>query len=311
VIVPESPANGAPSDDAKLTIQQASATLNLPAPTIRSWERRYGVPAADRSSGGHRRYTPDQLDRLRHMRDLIAQGRRPVEAAALVKAGYAASPGPLVDAFLQGARDLAPERIAQTLDAARQTLGLDRTVDEVLLPAMREVGDWWHAGQIDVSHEHLATNVTRAWLSNLTPRVRLRPQPPIILSCGPHDHHTVGLEAIGALLRHRLWDCRLLGARTPVKSLAQAVQETNAAGVVLVSHVTAGRLAAIEALRSLQLRRLHLFYAGGAFASRQARHGVPGHYLGTNLAEAADNVANTITSATAGRRSRPPGLGQL
>src|SRR5918997_4841455 len=109
---------GESSDE--LTIQQVAAVLNLPAPTIRSWERRYGVPAADRSSGGHRRYTPGQLNRVRHMRDLIAQGRRPVEAAALVKAGYAASPRLLVDAFLQGARDLAPEPIAQTLDAARQ-----------------------------------------------------------------------------------------------------------------------------------------------------------------------------------------------
>ena len=91
----------------------------------------------------------------------------------------------------------------------------------------------------------------------------------------------------------------MLGARTPVESLGQAVQETDAVGVVLVCHVAAGRLAAIEALRSPQLRRSHLFYAGGAFASRRARHGVPGHYLGTNLAQAADLVTDTISTATA------------
>jgi DNA-binding transcriptional MerR regulator len=301
VIDPESAADGAPSeaDDEPLTIQQAARILNLPTPTIRSWERRYGVPIADRSSGGHRRYTRDQLNRLRRLRDLIAQGRRPVEAAALVKAGDATSPGPLVEAFLQGARDLAPGRIARTLDAAHQMLGLDRTIDEVLLPAMREVGEWWHAGRIDVSHEHLATNATRAWMFSLTPTGPLRSQPPIILSCGPSDHHTLGLEAIGVLLRHRLWDCRLLGARTPIESLGQAVRETNAVGVVLVCHVPAGRLAAIEALRSTRLHRSHRFYAGGAFASRRARQGVPGLYLGTNFAEAADLVTDTITSATA------------
>jgi DNA-binding transcriptional MerR regulator len=300
VIDLESAADGAPGEAyAPLTIQQAAKILNLAAPTIRSWERRYGVPAVDRSSGGHRRYTRDQLDRLRRMRDLITQGRRPVEAAALVKAGHATSPGPLVEAFLQGARDLAPGSIARTLDVARQMLGLDRTIDEVLLPAMREVGEWWHAGRIDVAHEHLATSATRAWLSSLSPSGPLRPQPPIVLSCGPNDHHTLGLEAIGVLLRHRLWDCRLLGARTPVQSLGQAVAETNAVGVVLVCHVSAGRPAAMEALRSTRLRRSHLFYAGGAFASRRARHGMPGVYLGTNLAQAADLVTDTITSATA------------
>ena len=65
---------------------------------------------------------------------------------------------------------------------------------------------------------------------------------------------------------------------------------------MLVCHVAAGRVAAIEALRSVQRRRPHLFYAGGAFASRRARQGVPGRYLGTNLARAADLVADTIRS---------------
>jgi DNA-binding transcriptional MerR regulator len=301
VTVPDGAANGPQREaaDAQLTIQQAAKILNLPAPTIRSWERRYGVTAVDRSSGGHRRYTRDQLDRIRRMRDLIAQGRRPVDAAALVKAGHATSARALVRAFLHGAHELAPESIARTLQIAHQTLGLDRTIDEVLLPAMREVGERWHAGRIDVAHEHLATNVTRAWLSTLTPTDPPRPQPPIILSCGPRDHHTLGLEAIGVLLRHRLLDCRLLGARTPSQSLSQAVQQTNAVAVVLVCHVTAGRPAAIEALRSTQLGNSQLFYAGGAFASHRARHAVPGRYLGTNLARAADLVAAAITSTNA------------
>jgi methanogenic corrinoid protein MtbC1 len=285
-------------DLGELTIQQASELLNVPSPTIRSWERRYGVPLVGRSSGGHRRYALAQLDQLRRMRDLIARGRRAVEAAALVKAGYATSPGPLVEAFLQAALELAPGSIARTLDAARETLGLDRTVDEVLLPAMREVGEWWHLGRIDVSHEHLATNATHAWLASIRPAGAVRPQPPIILSCGPLDHHTLGLEAIGALLRERQWDCRILGARTPVESLARAAAETEADAVVLVCHVTAGRTAAIEALNSSQLRHRQVFYAGGAFATRRARRGVPGHYLGTNLAQAADLITATLTSAS-------------
>ncbi len=289
----ESAADESPEEE--LSIQQASAALNVPAPTIRSWERRYGVPVADRSNGGHRRYTRGQLDRLRLMRDLIAEGRRPAGAAALVRAGYAASAEPLVAALLRGARSMTPDGIAETLQVASQTLGLDRTVDEVLLPAMREVGEWWHAGQIDVAHEHLATNTARAWLSSVDSAGPSRSEPPIILSCGPRDQHTLGLEALDALLRHRRWDCRLLGARTPVESLGHAVQETSAVAVVLACHVSAGRAAAVEALRSADRHGVHVFYAGGAFSSRQARQDVPGRYLGTNLAEAADLVTDTIT----------------
>lgn len=291
--------NGAATDAAHgdgLTIQQASQLLDVPAPTIRSWERRYDVPLASRSSGGHRRYTRAQLDQLRVMRDLIAQGRRPAQAAELVKASPGTSPGPLIEAYLDAARELAPSSITQTLDAAGQTLGLDRTVDEVLLPAMREVGQWWRGDQIDVSHEHIATNATQAWLATLSPTGPLRPGGPIILTCGPLDRHTLGLEAIGALLRQRRWDCRLLGARTPADTLVTAVARTDAAAVVLVSHLPGGRSAAVQALRSPQLQRLHLFYAGGAFGSSRAREGVPGHYLGTNISRAADLITAELTA---------------
>src|ERR671911_549491 len=105
--VPDDATDGESGESDELTIQQASEALDVPAPTIRSWERRYGVPVADRSSGGDRRHTPGQLERLRSMRDLIAGGRRPGEAAALVRAGHSAGPGPLVEAFLQSTRDLA------------------------------------------------------------------------------------------------------------------------------------------------------------------------------------------------------------
>jgi MerR family transcriptional regulator, light-induced transcriptional regulator len=295
-----SAADSAPQeDDGGLSIQQAARTVNVPAPTIRSWERRYGVPAANRSSGGHRRYSRDQLDRLRWMRDLVAQGRRPIEAAALVRAGHGNSSDPLVAAFLQAASDMDPDRIAKTLEVARQSMGLERAVDDVLIPAMREVGESWRVGRLDISHEHLATNATRAWLSTLAAPGPLRPERPIVLCSGPQDQHSLSLEAIGALLRRRRWDCRLLGARTPVESLSLAIEETNAVAVILVCYLTAGRTAAVEALRSAERRRAHLFYAGGVFASRQARQGVPGRYLGTNLAAAADLVTDTITSTKA------------
>lgn len=289
-----------PSDDASegagaLTIQEASHLVDVPAPTIRSWERRYGLPVVTRSTGGHRRYSSDQLAVLIRMRDLVAQGRRAVDAAAQIKNEQATSPEPLVAAFVQAAQDLHPGSIAAILDAARQSLGLGRTVDEVILPAMRQIGRRWEAGRTDISHEHLATGATQAWLSTLRQTgPPLLDADPIVLSCGPQDHHTLGLEAIGALLRERGWDCRLLGARTPAESLGRAVDETRAAAVVLVCHLNPGRRAAISALRLPELRHTHVFYAGGAFSSRQARHGVPGHYLGDNLTEAADFITATL-----------------
>ncbi len=292
----------------ELTIQQASRLLDVPAPTIRSWERRYGVPSASRSQGGHRRYSPDQLDLVRRMRDLVAQGRQAADAAAQVKAERDTSPGPLIEGFLRAAHTLQTDGIEEILDHARLVLGLDRTVDEILLPAMRQIGQRWEAGLTDVGHEHLATHAALTWLAKVD---RTVPPPvahhPIILSCGPEDHHTIGLEALGALLRQRGWDCRILGARTPVESLSRAVRETSAVAVVVVCHLSPGRQAAVTSLRSIALGHTKIFYAGAAFSSRQSRHGVPGRYLGNNFAAAADLIAVTVLAARTGAWSPGPG----
>ena len=89
-----------------LRMRQVSQILNVPQPTIRSWERRYGLPFASRSSGGHRRLTGDQVDQLRWMRDLVAPGHSAVKAAAVVNAGHLTSPAPPVEAILRAAREL-------------------------------------------------------------------------------------------------------------------------------------------------------------------------------------------------------------
>ena len=285
-----------PPVDVGFTIRQASLLLKVPAPTIRSWERRYGVPVVERSKGGHRRYRSDQLRMLRRIRDEIASGSTAGAAAARAIEGQSSPSDTRIKAFLAAVHQLDSVRVSQLLDSFTQALGLARVLDEVLFPAMREVGRWWEDGRCDVAHEHLVTETSRAWLSRATgvqPVAGVEPRP-ILLTCGPRDHHTLGLEAIGALLSQHGQPCRMLGARTPAASLSVAVEASDAAAVVLISHLPSARRAAIESLRGIQLSKIHMFYAGNAFVSVQARRSVPGTYLGINLSRAADLILATL-----------------
>lgn len=279
-----------------LTIQQASDLIDVPSPTIRSWERRYGLARASRSRGGHRRYSREELQTLWLMRETIARGHRAVDAAAMIQAARDASPASLMSDLLVAVEELRPHRIRSVLDLARRTLGLGTTIDEVLFPGLRQVGRLWASGACDVAQEHLVSETTRTWLSQIsadespTPRHR-----PILLACGPRDQHTIGLEAMSAMLTWHGWDCRLLGARTPASSLRLGAAMTGAAAVVVTSHLRTGRPAAIEAISGVQAQLPHVFYAGNAFSTEQARRGVPGIYLGTRVAPAADLVTDTVT----------------
>jgi MerR family transcriptional regulator, light-induced transcriptional regulator len=292
-----------------LSIQEVSRLLQVPAPTIRSWERRYGIPATGRSQGGHRRFFPPDIRALALMRDEVARGRRAAEAAEVVRAAGAGDPPheALIEDFLAAARRLDPRSVSALLDHAKDELGLDETISGVLLPAMRRVGVWWQTGQCDVAHEHLATEAVRSWMNRL---LYLGPAPwqpeVVLLSCGPRDLHTIGLEALGLLLVSRGWPCRLLGARTPANSLAAAVEGTGASAVVLVSHLSVARRSAVEALRTVESSGAALFYSGNAFTAPQRRVGVPGRYLGDDMISAVDVVTSVLVERRASSARRPP-----
>jgi methanogenic corrinoid protein MtbC1 len=286
--------------DKGLSISAVSLMLGIPVPTIRSWERRYGIPTPDRTGGSHRRYGLASMNELRELRDEIAAGRRARDAAEVIRRrALEKAPGSdHVTEILDAALEFDAETITESLDRAHATLGLETTIQSVVLPVMREVGAMWEAGRCDVANEHLASQEVRTWLSrhaHITPEARARL--PVVLACGPNDVHSLGLEAFHVLLARRGWKCRVLGSQTPTLSLLKAIGSSNAAAAVVTSHMNTNRRTAVESIRAVaNMSGVKVFYAGNAFVSRRSRQGVPGHYLGDDLTGAADLLEGTLAS---------------
>ena len=72
------------NEEKTYSISQAAETLGVSVPTLRSWERRYGMVVPQRTPGGHRRYTEEDIDRLRVFVE-VARKRRAAETAHLVE----------------------------------------------------------------------------------------------------------------------------------------------------------------------------------------------------------------------------------
>jgi DNA-binding transcriptional MerR regulator len=66
------------------SIGAVARMLDLSAATIRTWETRYGFVLPQRSGGGQRLYSRDQVDQLRFVKDEVDAGRRPGEAHRLL-----------------------------------------------------------------------------------------------------------------------------------------------------------------------------------------------------------------------------------
>jgi len=66
------------------SIGAVARMLGIPPGTLRTWEERYGRPKPERSPGGHRLYSRDQIGQLRFVKAQIAAGVSPADAHRLL-----------------------------------------------------------------------------------------------------------------------------------------------------------------------------------------------------------------------------------
>jgi methylmalonyl-CoA mutase cobalamin-binding subunit len=159
------------------------------------------------------------------------------------------------------------------------------------MPVLREIGQQWAEGSCDVAHEHLLASAVQDWLADQRPEPTQR-RGPVVLACGPQDQHTVALQALALLLADHGFDCRYLGARTPVPSLVLAAERPPACSVVVVSHLDVCRAAAVTAIEAVAALSVPVFFAGAGFRDPDRRRGVPGTYLGGSLSDAVRQIAD-------------------
>src|SRR6478672_3061991 len=120
-------------DSGQLRIGEFSRRVGVTPELLRAWESRYGLTRPVRSPGGFRLYTADAAARL-----LAAIGRYDEAAAHAV------------------------------LDESLAAFGLEESLRHVVLPVLKEVGDGWKRGEIEISQEHFASNLVRGRLLALT-----------------------------------------------------------------------------------------------------------------------------------------------
>lgn len=210
--------------------------------TLRAWERRYGVPAPSRTASAYRLYSDEDVALITRMRDLVKAGTAPAEAArALVgspaaglsdssaivggsqvveKDPYVAATERIIDAVCRFDPEGLEAEVSKTLTLGPAVVIYDRTIS----PALIQIGELWHAGEVTVAQEHLASNVLGATLVHL-----LRLAQPVdgarrvILACFADEEHVLGLY--GAGLRLASWGYRtlMLGASTPPAAISRVV----------------------------------------------------------------------------------------
>jgi len=229
------------------TIKHAAELTGLPVATLRAWERRYGVVAPERTVGGYRLYDEPTLARIRAMRDLVATGWSPRQAADEVSradddapardlpAGGEWADGDRADSELvDAARDLDTARLAAILDDRFSRGSFESVVDEWLMPALRGVGVAWAAGDLSTAAEHLAAHaVLRRLAAAFEAASRGIDGPRVLVGLAPGCRHELGALAFATAARRAGLSVTYLGADLPVESWLDAVEHGRPDAVVL------------------------------------------------------------------------------
>ena len=245
------------------TIKQAALRTGLTIPTIRAWERRYGVIDPARTPSGYRLYDDAAIERLVAMRQLVeVDGVRPSQAADQVRdggavvAGLAArareagggSGGPAAESAAVGGAP-APSSIAALRDATRRMdiPAIERLLDEafaaerfeaatsnVVFPALRAIGEDWAEGSIDVAMEHAASETIRRRLGRFyDASVDLSAPLDVIVGMPPGCQHELGAMGFAVAARRAGLSVLYLGADVPVPSWVRTADAIGAPAVVV------------------------------------------------------------------------------
>ncbi|GGI03363.1 MerR family transcriptional regulator [Egicoccus halophilus] len=249
-----------PDVRAVLRIGEVSRRTGVAVPTLRAWERRYGLLAPERTEGGHRLYRDTDVDRVRAMQRLLVEGWSAAAAAReVLREPATVTPLRPVPGFGSAALSLV-ERLEAAIDrfdalAADAVVDdvfarfeVPRALDEVFLPVLRRVGEGWQDDPRVIAREHFATNTLRPRLQRLL-RSSARGAGRSLLAAAPEaEEHDLGLLAAAAAAADAGWQVHYLGARTPTAAMERGAEQL-VPDVVLVGAVFRERAEAFLADR--------------------------------------------------------------
>ncbi len=178
----------------------------------------------------------------------------------------------LLDAMLAGDVPEVDALVEQLLEA----YGAIAFFDDVLRPALYEVGARWSRKEISVADEHLATALAHRQLTRAYPYlVTAAPfsREPVLLLGVQGELHVLGLRMIADVLEGAGFAVHFAGADVPTPAITDAVRRLEPAVVGISTTIGDDPdriLAAIDAIRAARPGAGIL--VGGARAAGAARH---------------------------------------
>ncbi len=227
-------------------IKAVSRLVGLLPVTLRAWERRYGLPIPQRGEQGYRLYSEHDLRTLRwlkqqidgglsisraveYLNELRETGQDPADFSfqtlVLPSEAPSASVEHLSNELLSSLVGFNEKNAADLMRRAFSLYSVDRVLIEIVQPALVEIGEAWHRGELPIATEHYATQYIMQHLMSMLAASTPAVQPGVIVAaCAPGEMHQIGILMLVVMLRWRGWDVKYLGPDLKLDRLEDALR---------------------------------------------------------------------------------------
>jgi len=228
------------------SIKAVSQATGLSVETLRAWERRYGIVVPQRDELGRRLYRPEDVLRLRRLREATDRGhpigrlaRLDDQQLADMLDGSGSAPlqatcNAFVERILEAAQRFRAAECEQSLTLAIATLSPQSVTRDVLQPLLREVGERWHRGELTIAQERMVSSAVRRHVSLvLDTYARNAHRPAIVFATLPGERHELGLLMSAMICASLGFKVHYLGPDLPPEEIAHFAREVGAIVVAL------------------------------------------------------------------------------
>jgi DNA-binding transcriptional MerR regulator len=207
----------------------AAAMLGVSPNTLRSWERRFGFPEPRRTTGGHRQFDLGQIEALR------AAFEETHNVSSAIAIARERGTGPASDTRLRSAFNRFDEvEAGRILEESLAVRSLERTVEEVLLPAVEQLA------QDGEGPEHgFAWRWGATWLAasmRVTPAATRDEGIVIFDASTAYDVEALYVQALELVLRRRGMRTLTISVALDPSRMARALHAVEPRAVVLAGH---------------------------------------------------------------------------
>ena len=266
--------------------------------TVKRWEEG-GLLKSERTSGGHRRFRAEEVARFQREQGLGLKQSHGDESVTKAISRARDKKNHSDSAFLQSLIDGGEEAAANVFIRAHlEGKPLAEIIDRLVCPAMREIGELWHRGEIGITQEHLATRTVISALYKLRSALPVPEMKNFLAICCAIEgdlHELPTLMAQMAIENEGL-EVINFGAATPLYSLADEI-ERHAPHLVCISATVINDLERLsrdykDFREKTAKLEIPVLLGGGVFSDEHIRKRFESEFYARSFAEVAEFARN-------------------